>query len=35
MGLVYSHLDDKEEAELSAIRERAAELRERAAGGEL
>ncbi|MFB6157388.1 MAG: cryptochrome/photolyase family protein [Haloferacaceae archaeon] len=35
MGLVYSHLDDKDEAEMAAIRERAAALRERAADGDL
>jgi deoxyribodipyrimidine photolyase-related protein len=29
MGLVYSHLDDKEEDELAAIRERAGEVRRR------
>ena len=35
MGLVYSHLDDKDSEELTAIRERAAELRQRAREGEL
>jgi len=35
MGLVYSHLDDKDEAELTAIRDRAGELRERARTGDL
>ncbi|MGZ0745864.1 cryptochrome/photolyase family protein [Haloparvum sp. AD34] len=35
MGLMYSHLDDKDEAELAAIRERAATVRELAASGEL
>lgn len=33
MGLVYAHLDDKRGDELDAIRDRAAELRERAADG--
>ena len=35
MGLMYSHVDRKDEAEWAAIRERAAELRERAAEGSL
>jgi deoxyribodipyrimidine photolyase-related protein len=35
MGLVYSHLDDKDEAEREAIRERAAEIREMAESGTL
>lgn len=35
MGLVYSHLDDKRGDRLDAIRERATELRERIATGEL
>ena len=33
MGLVYNHLDNKDDEELSAIRERAATLRERARDG--
>jgi len=35
MGLVYSHWDDKDEAERKAIRERAAAVREMAERGEL
>ena len=35
MGLMYSHLDDKDDDELAAIRERAAAVRELAADGEL
>jgi deoxyribodipyrimidine photolyase-related protein len=35
MGLVYSHLDDKDEAELEEIRERAETVREMAEQGEL
>jgi len=35
MGLVYTHLENKEDAELAAIRERADELRERARRGDL
>jgi deoxyribodipyrimidine photolyase-related protein len=35
MGLVYSHLDDKQGEELDAIRERAAEVREMAENGDL
>jgi deoxyribodipyrimidine photolyase-related protein len=35
MGLVYSHVDNKDEAELTAIRERAEELRDRAQRGDL
>jgi deoxyribodipyrimidine photolyase-related protein len=35
MGLVYSHLDDKGDDEMEAIRERAAKLRERAERGDL
>ncbi|MEF8869070.1 MAG: cryptochrome/photolyase family protein, partial [Haloarculaceae archaeon] len=35
MGLVYSHWEDKDEAERAAIRERAAEIRELAERGEL
>ena len=35
MGLVYSHLDDKDTGELAAIRERATDVRERARDGEL
>jgi deoxyribodipyrimidine photolyase-related protein len=35
MGLVYSHLEDKTERELAAIRERAAEVRTLARDGEL
>ncbi|MFB6305228.1 MAG: cryptochrome/photolyase family protein [Haloferacaceae archaeon] len=35
MGLVYSHLDDKRGTDLAAIRDRAADLRERAADGDL
>ena len=35
MGLVYSHLDDKDDDELAAIRERAETLRSLAAEGEL
>jgi len=35
MGLVYSHVDDKSEAELTAIRERAETVRERAQRGDL
>ncbi|WP_018258297.1 cryptochrome/photolyase family protein [Halomicrobium katesii] len=35
MGLVYSHLDDKDDDQLTAIRERADELRTRAADSEL
>jgi len=35
MGLMYSHVDRKDEAEWRAIRERAARLRERAAEGSL
>jgi len=35
MGLVYSHLDDKDEEELAAIRERADDLRERARENDL
>jgi deoxyribodipyrimidine photolyase-related protein len=35
MGLVYSHLDNKSEDELRAIRERASEVRERARNGDL
>ena len=35
MGLVYSHLDDKDEAELEEIRERAETVREMAGQGEL
>jgi deoxyribodipyrimidine photolyase-related protein len=35
MGLVYSHLDDKDDAELEAIRERAETVREMAAQREL
>jgi len=35
MGLMYSHVDDKDEAEWDAIRERADEIREMAREGEL
>ncbi|MFD1633875.1 cryptochrome/photolyase family protein [Haloplanus ruber] len=35
MGLMYSHLDRKDDAELSAIRERAATVRRRARDGQL
>ena len=35
MGLVYSHLDNKDDAERAAIRARADELRERGDAGEL
>ncbi|WP_256544854.1 cryptochrome/photolyase family protein [Halobellus inordinatus] len=35
MGLMYSHVDRKDDAELEAIRERADEVRERAADGSL
>jgi deoxyribodipyrimidine photolyase-related protein len=35
MGLVYSHLHDKDEAELAAIRERADDLRQRARENDL
>ena len=35
MGLVYSHLDDKDETELEEIRERAETVREMAGQGEL
>jgi deoxyribodipyrimidine photolyase-related protein len=35
MGLVYSHLDNKDEEELAAIGERASEVRERARDGDL
>jgi deoxyribodipyrimidine photolyase-related protein len=35
MGLVYSHLDNKDDEELTAIRKRADTLRERARSGEL
>ncbi len=35
MGLVYSHLDNKGDEELAAIRERATEIRELARSGEL
>jgi len=35
MGLMYSHVDDKDDAEWTAIRERAAAVRELAANGEL
>jgi deoxyribodipyrimidine photolyase-related protein len=35
MGLMYSHVDRKDEAEWAAIRERASKLRERAAEGSL
>jgi deoxyribodipyrimidine photolyase-related protein len=35
MGLVYSHVDNKSEEELTAIREQAAEVRERARRGDL
>jgi len=35
MGLMYSHLDDKDESELAAIRERATAVRRMAANGEL
>jgi deoxyribodipyrimidine photolyase-related protein len=35
MGLMYSHVDDKDDAEWAAIRERAATVRELAAEGEL
>ncbi|WP_200531066.1 cryptochrome/photolyase family protein [Halorubrum sp. LN27] len=35
MGLMYSHLDDKGDSELAAIRERATAVRELAAEGEL
>ncbi|EMA57794.1 cryptochrome/photolyase family protein [Halorubrum lipolyticum] len=35
MGLMYSHLDDKDESELTTIRERAVAVREMAASGEL
>ncbi|MFB6083107.1 MAG: cryptochrome/photolyase family protein [Halorientalis sp.] len=35
MGLVYGHLDDKDDAEMTAIRERAEKLRERATEGDL
>ena len=35
MGLMYSHVDDKDEEEWAAIRERAAAVRELAADGEL
>ncbi|KKF39058.1 photolyase [Halorubrum saccharovorum] len=35
MGLMYSHLDDKDDSELAAIRERAGAVREMAANGEL
>jgi deoxyribodipyrimidine photolyase-related protein len=35
MGLVYSHLDDKDDAQLAAIRERADALRDRARRGDL
>jgi hypothetical protein len=36
MGLMYSHVDDKQEsAEMEAIRQRVADLREMAATGDL
>jgi deoxyribodipyrimidine photolyase-related protein len=35
MGLVYAHLDDKDEAELEAIRDRAEMVRDRLGAGEL
>ncbi|TKX57721.1 cryptochrome/photolyase family protein [Halorubrum sp. SS7] len=35
MGLMYSHVDDKDDAEWESIRERAARVRELAADGEL
>jgi deoxyribodipyrimidine photolyase-related protein len=35
MGLVYSHLDDKDETELEEIRERAETVREMAGQEEL
>ncbi|GAB3416189.1 cryptochrome/photolyase family protein [Haloparvum alkalitolerans] len=35
MGLMYNHVDDKDDEEWAAIRDRAREVRERAAAGEL
>jgi len=35
MGLMYSHVDNKSDEELTEIRERAAEIREMAAAGDL